>query len=148
MNKPYWKLALVISINAVVMYFIMYATLFSFDHFHLNINRFYMTLMMVAPMVVLMLAFMGSMYQNKTLNLVLGLAFAAIFVISLLLVRTQTPVGDAQFLRSMIPHHSGAILMCKQASITDPEIRDLCVHIVETQREEIAKMEELLQEHQ
>jgi uncharacterized protein (DUF305 family) len=34
-------------------------------------------------------------------------------------------VGDKQFLRSMIPHHAGAILMCEKASIKDAEIRAL-----------------------
>jgi signal transduction histidine kinase len=146
MEHPYRKFALVITINAIVMFFVMYATLYSLEHFYFNINRLYMTLMMVAPMVILMLIVMRGMYQNKTLNLVLGFVFAAVFVICLLLVRTQTPVGDAQFLRSMIPHHSGAILMCRQAEITDPEIKDLCDRIIESQKQEIAEMEELLME--
>jgi uncharacterized protein (DUF305 family) len=59
-------------------------------------------------------------------------------------MRTQAAVGDRQFLRSMIPHHSGAILMCEQASLTDPEITALCRDIVESQRAEIAKMQALL----
>jgi hypothetical protein len=42
-------------------------------------------------------------------------ALSVVFVlvithVLLLLARTQTPVGDDQFLRSMIPHHSSAIL--------------------------------------
>ena len=44
----------------------------------------------------------------------------------------------------MIPHHSGAILMCEQASITDPEIVKLCRDIVESQKKEIAQMEAIL----
>ena len=61
-----------------------------------------------------------------------------------ILARTQTPIGDAQFLRSMIPHHSSAILMCERAAITDPEIEKLCGQIVKSQREEIAQMQALL----
>ncbi len=34
----------------------------------------------------------------------------------------QAGIGDKEFLRSMIPHHSGAILMCEQATLTDPEM--------------------------
>jgi hypothetical protein len=30
----------------------------------------------------------------------------------------------------MIPHHSGAILMCEQAALTDPDIVALCRQIV------------------
>jgi uncharacterized protein (DUF305 family) len=32
----------------------------------------------------------------------------------------------------MIPHHSGAILMCEQSNLTDPEIISLCDEIVQT----------------
>jgi uncharacterized protein (DUF305 family) len=59
-------------------------------------------------------------------------------------MRTQTPVGDVQFLRSMIPHHSSAIVMCEHARITDPEIETLCGEIVEAQEREIAQMQAML----
>lgn len=148
MEHPYRKFALVIAVNAVVMYFVMYATIYSAEHFHFNINRLYMTCMMVAPMVILMLVFMRGMYPNKTANLAVAAISAAAFVICLLLVRTQTPIGDTQFLRAMIPHHSGAILMCKESNLTDMEIRDLCDQIIESQQREIAQMEKLLKQHQ
>jgi uncharacterized protein (DUF305 family) len=45
----------------------------------------------------------------------------------------------------MIPHHSGAILMCEQASIQDPEIQALCAAIIESQQKEIKQMETILQ---
>lgn len=44
----------------------------------------------------------------------------------------------------MIPHHSGAILMCEQASITDPEIIALCQQIISSQQKEITQMEAIL----
>lgn len=53
-------------------------------------------------------------------------------------------MGNAQFLRSMIPHYSSAILMCQEASITDADILALCEEIVRAQREEIAQMESIL----
>ena len=56
----------------------------------------------------------------------------------------NSTVGDKQFLKSMIPHHSGAILMCRQAQIKDPEITKLCGDIVKSQREEISKMRAIL----
>ncbi len=59
-------------------------------------------------------------------------------------MRRQSAVGDAQFLRSMIPHHSGAILMCEQASLTDQEIVALCRDIVAAQKAEIATMQAML----
>ena len=62
-----------------------------------------------------------------------------------LFIRQQTAITDKQFLRPMIPHHSGAILMCEQASIQDPEIQALCASIIESQQEEIDQMETILQ---
>jgi uncharacterized protein (DUF305 family) len=34
-------------------------------------------------------------------------------------------VGNELFLRAMIPHHSRAILVCEEPSITDPDIANL-----------------------
>lgn len=140
----YRKLALAVSINAVIMYLITYVMVERFDHIYLNINRAYMSLMMVAPMVVVMLLVMRSMYENRRLNYLLIAAFAGLFAICFGLARTQTPVGDGQFLRSMIPHHSSAILMCQESELSDPEIVKLCEKIVKSQEEEIAQMRAIL----
>ena len=59
----------------------------------------------------------------------------------------QGAVGNEQFLRSMIPHHSGAILMCEQASLTDPEIIALCAQIIPSQSQEIQQMQEILERY-
>lgn len=71
----------------------------------------------------------------------------ALFVGALALGRTETFVGNEQFLKSMIPHHSRAILVCEESAITDPEIIDLCEQIVSSQREEIRQMEEILERY-
>lgn len=91
-----------------------------------------------------MLVVMRSMYENARLNRLLVGGAVAVFAIVLWLARTQRPIGDDQFLRSMIPHHSSAILMCEEASLTDPEIVRLCGQIIESQRREIAEMKALL----
>jgi len=44
----------------------------------------------------------------------------------------------------MIPHHSGAILMCQEASLSRPEIVKLCGEIIKSQREEIDQMKAIL----
>lgn len=147
MASHYRKLALTLSINAVLMFFITYAMIDTVDHFHVNINRVYMSLMMVAPMAMLMLFVMRSMYTDATLNSILYAVFAVLFMASFALARTQTPVGNEQFLRSMIPHHSSAILMCEQSAITDREILTLCEEIVKAQKEEIAQMKNILQRY-
>jgi uncharacterized protein (DUF305 family) len=143
-SGAYRGLALELVIDFVIMYFVMYTMIESIGHLYLNVNNVYMTLMMVAPMAVVMLVSMRSMFRRKNLNLAIGVTAATVLAASFFAMRTQAIVGDRQFLRSMIPHHSGAILMCEEASLTDPEIVALCRDIVASQKAEIAKMEQLL----
>ena len=146
-QSHYTHLAVEMAIDFVIMYLVMYTMIATRAHFYLNINNVYMTLMMVSPMVIVMLISMRSMFNVARLNWLIGLGAAALFVASYAGMRTQAGVGDAQFLRSMIPHHSGAILMCEQASLADPEIVALCSDIVRAQRAEIAKMKAILARH-
>jgi uncharacterized protein (DUF305 family) len=44
----------------------------------------------------------------------------------------------------MIPHHSGAILMCERAKISDPQVKNLCREIIESQKREIDEMKAIL----
>lgn len=140
----YRNLAIELAIDFAIMYFVMYTMIESVGHLYLNVNNAYMTLMMVAPMAVVMLVSMRSMFRLQKWNIAIAVAAAAVFALGFVGMRTQAAVGDRQFLRSMIPHHSGAILMCEEASLTDPEILSLCRDIVAAQKAEIAKMEQLL----
>lgn len=143
-KAPYRNLAIELGVDFVVMFLVMYTMIASFDHFHLNVNNLYMTLMMVAPMTVIMLLAMRSMYPSRRLNIAICAGAAVVFIASFVGMRTQALVDDKQFLRSMIPHHSGAILMCEEAPITDPEIKLLCNDIVKAQKREIGQMEAIL----
>ncbi|WP_092161777.1 DUF305 domain-containing protein [Bosea sp. CRIB-10] len=140
----YGKLALELTLDFVVMYLVMYTMIATVAHFRFNLNNVYMTLMMVAPMTVIMLISMRSMFPSSRTNLAIGAGAIMVFALSFAGMRTQAGVGNAEFLRSMIPHHSGAILMCEKAKLTDPEIQALCRDIVDGQRKEIAQMEALL----
>jgi len=144
MKSHYRKLAFALTINGIVMYFVMYTMIDTLGHFHFNINQLYMTLMMVAPMLIVMILVMRAMFENEKLNYLLLGASAVVFVASVLFMRTQFAVGNTEFLRAMIPHHSGAILMCERSAITDPEISVLCDQIIKSQKEEIAQMERIL----
>ncbi|WP_066625542.1 DUF305 domain-containing protein [Brevundimonas vesicularis] len=135
-----------IGIDFVIMFLVMYTMIASLDHFYLNLNNVYMTLMMVAPMGLLMLGFMRGMYPSGKVNLAIAAGAVVIFLFAFWGMRTQAFVGDHEFLRSMIPHHSGAVLMCEQAKLSDPRIVSLCDDIVRSQREEIAQMKALLAE--
>ena len=146
-GKPYTMLALNLTISLLIMYLAMFVMIWSFRDFFNNTNMLYMALVMWAPMGVLMLLMMPAMYPNKKLNMILLGCFALILILSFWAVRDQTLVGDRQFVRAMIPHHSGAITMCERASIRDQEIRDICFKpngIIESQKREIAQMEAIL----
>jgi uncharacterized protein (DUF305 family) len=145
METNYKRLLVVLAINTVLMFFITFVNVWEVNHFHPNLNRIYMALMMTAPMGVVMLLAMHSMYENRKWNGLFIGGFVMLFALCLALTRLQGLVGDEQFLRSMIPHHSSAILMCERATITNPEILQLCEEIVRTQKEEIAQMEIILQ---
>ena len=147
MKSPYLTLGLNLALSAVIMYLVMFAMIDGAADFHNNLNMAYMALMMVAPMAILMLLMMRSMYQDKRLNLVLYAGFAGLFILAFAGTRLQTAIGDEQFLRSMIPHHSGAILMCREASITAPEIIALCGRIQQSQRQEIDQMTRMLERY-
>ena len=134
-------------ISLIIMYFVMFTMIYSLKELYNNLNTFYMALMMAAPMSILMLWMMNSMFNNVRLNMVLYAAFSLVFILAYFGVRSQALVGDKQFLRSMIPHHSGAILMCEQASIQDPEIKVLCTNIIISQKQEIKQMKQLLERH-
>ena len=144
----YVMLAINLLLSLAIMYFAMFAMIFSWGEFVQNINFFYMALLMWAPMAIVMLLTMKSMYMNTKLNVVLHVAFVAVFLLSLIGIRAQGLVGDREFVQSMIPHHSGALLMCQKASLKDPELRDLCYGpdgIVASQKREIAQMKAILQ---
>lgn len=143
-RRAYRWLAAELIVDFTIMYFVMFAMIASLDHLRHNLNNLYMTLMMVAPMVVVMLMSMRSMYPDRRLNFILIGSAAAIFAVATFGVRTQAAIDDQQFLRSMIPHHSGAILMCREAKIRDPEIVRLCDAIVRSQAAEIQQMEAIL----
>lgn len=144
MKGSYRSFAIELVLDFIIMYLVMYTMIASLDHFYFNLNNVYMTLMMVSPMAILMLVFMRSMYPSKRTNLLIGGAAALVFAVSFWGMRTQAAVGDAEFLRSMIPHHSGAILMCKEAELKNPEVLGLCEEIVSSQAREIAQMKALL----
>jgi uncharacterized protein (DUF305 family) len=103
-----------------------------------------MALVMGAAMAVVMLAFMLGMYKNKTRNALIFIGAAAVFVLSLWLVRSQRTVDDVSYMRAMIPHHSIAIMTSERARISDRRVRKLADGIAATQRKEIAEMEALI----
>ena len=143
-QNHYGRLLIMSLLSLVAMYFLMYSMINAIDNFYNNLNRFYMAVIMTAPMIVFELLLMGSMYQNKRLNVAIILGSILALVVFFLFIRQQTAIHDRQFLRAMIPHHSSAILMYELASIQDAEISDLCASIVQSQQQEIDEMKDIL----
>jgi len=135
------RLLLMGALHFPIMYLVMFTMIDGTVHFYNNLNMAYMAVMMTAPMLLLEVLLMSRMYQNKRALGALAAGSLVAFVIFFVFMRQQTAIGDVQFLRSMIPHHSGAILMCGQSDLSDAEIKQLCDRIVASQEEEINQME-------
>jgi uncharacterized protein (DUF305 family) len=145
MGENHYRHLLIMAILSFIsMYILMYAMVNALGNVYNNFNQFYMAGLMTAPMVVIELAVMRAMYLDKRRNalIIVGSLLAAL--VFFLLIRQQTAISDRQFLRSMIPHHAGAILMCEQASLDDPEIKELCGNIISSQQSEIDQMKSML----
>lgn len=143
-QNHYLRLAVMAGLSFVAMFALMYAMVDSISSVYHNLNQAYMAGLMAAPMVGIELLVMSAMYHNRRLNALLLVGSILAAALFWTLIRQQTAISDRQFLRSMIPHHGGAILMCTEAKISDPEIKKLCSEIVESQRREIRQMKALL----
>lgn len=146
MQSMSYKMFLVMmTISFFIMYIVMFLNIDKLAHYHTSATRIYMTLLMVASMGVVMMLMMGKMYPDKKLNTGIILTSVVVFVVVLIGLRTQTPIADVQYMKAMIPHHSSAIMVSKNAAIKDPEVRKLADSIIASQEREIAQMEAILQ---
>ena len=144
----YGRLVLMTVVSFIAMYILMYAMVNEAADVYSNVNQIYMAGLMTAAMVVIELLLMSGMYPNKRANALLIAGSVVALVACFAFIRRQTAVGDRQFLKSMIPHHASAILMCQQASIQDPQIQKLCGDIVRGQQAEIDQMKQKLRDLQ
>ena len=143
-SMSYKKFIVMMIISFLIMYIVMFLNMDKVYHYHTGATRIYMAIMMVAPMAVLMMIMMGSMYPKKKRNAGIIVAGIILFIVALAALRTQTPIGDVQYMKAMIPHHSSAIMTSKNANIKDPEVRRLADSIIASQEREIAQMEAIL----
>lgn len=143
-KSSYRMLGWMMLVHFIYMYIAMYSMVYSFGEVYLNSNTFYMTALMVAPMSAAMILMMSSMYKNRSQNIVWIVGSVGAFILFWTFMRTQAFVGDKQFVRAMIPHHSGALLMCGKAQLSDPELILLCKQIIEGQESEISQMKRIL----
>ena len=143
-QNHYLRLAAMIVLSFISMYVLMYAMVNTLGDVYNSLNQVYMAGLMTAPMVVIELLLMSGMYKNKKLNALLITGSCVAGIAFFLFIRQQTAISDRQFLRSMIPHHSGAILMCNEASLQDQRLLELCKTIMTGQQQEIDQMRAIL----
>lgn len=128
------------------MYFAMYAMADRWEHVYLNLSNVWMTGFMTAAMSVPMLLTMGQMFPTPRAKVIAWGVIVVMGLASWFLLRAEAGVGDRQFMRAMIPHHSAAIQMVRESSITDQRVKAIADGIIESQEREIAELKALLDE--
>jgi hypothetical protein len=124
----------------------MYQLVYSFDHATFSLNRLVASLVMGSVMTVIMLGFMWPMVRGGAVKLGVLIGAVVLGIAILLINRNQTLIGDEQFMKSMIPHHSIAINNARKSDIRDPRVQRLANAIIEAQVREIAEMKWLLED--
>jgi uncharacterized protein (DUF305 family) len=142
----YRRFAAMIATSVVVMFGIKYLSTYEWSHVWYSETRTYMALTMGGAMAVIMLGFMLGMYRNRRINIAIFAGAATLFGVSLWLVRSQTTVQDRSYMKSMIPHHSIAILTSERSELGDYRVCELAEEIITAQRREIAEMEWLIRD--
>ena len=139
-SGSYKKLLWMMFISFAAMFILMYAMLDKLENVIPNVNQFYMAGLMASPMLLIELLLMQKMYPHEKFSVSLmglGLVLLLLFWSG---IRKQTAVDDIQFLKSMIPHHAGAILMVEESQLEDPEVKKLAEEIISAQNREIEFM--------
>lgn len=144
-GMSYKHFSIMMLISFFIMYIVMFLNIDDISHYHTSTTRIYMALLMVSPMAVVMMAMMGKMYPNRKTNMGIIIAAIVVFIVTLTALRTQTPIGDVQYMKAMIPHHSSAIMVSKHANIQDPEVKKLSEQIIASQEKEIAEMNQMIE---
>jgi hypothetical protein len=125
---------------------LMYQLIYSLDHALFSVNRLIASLAMGCVMTIVMLSFMWSMYKGTGIKITILVVAALVGVTLLSVNRRQVLIGDINFMKSMIPHHSIAVNNARKASISDPRVRELADVIIESQLREIAVMKLLIED--
>lgn len=140
------RFAAMIATSTVFMFFFMYQLVYSPVHTTFSLSRLVSSFVMGCVMTVIMLGFMWSMYKRMATKVAV-LAGALLLGTALLAInRSQALIGDINFMKSMIPHHSIAINNARRSSISDPRVRELADAIIAAQVREIAEMKALIQD--
>ena len=144
MHMGWGRFAAMIATSTVVMFFLMYQLVYTSEHATFSLNRLLSSLIMGAVMAVVMLGYMWSMYRGTAVKVAVLTGAAVLAGVLLWLNRGQRLVGDTEFMKAMIPHHSIAINNARKADIRDPRVRKLADQIIASQVREIREMQLLV----
>ena len=137
------RFAAMIAVSTAVMFPLMYQLVYSWDHATFSLTRLASAVVMGCVMAAIMLAFMWKMYRGQGTKLAVLIGSIVLGLVVLMVNRQQSLIGDIDFMKSMIPHHSIAINNARKADIRDPRVRKLADGIIRAQVEEIAEMKAL-----
>ena len=145
MMKMGWgRFAAMIATSTFIMFFLMYQLVYEADHATFSVNRLVASLVMGSVMTAVMLGFMWSMYEGTGIKMAVLAGAIVLGGLLLYVNRSQTLIGDVEFMKSMIPHHSIAINNARKSDIRDPRVRELANEIIAAQVREIEEMKLLI----
>ncbi|MDI6835233.1 MAG: DUF305 domain-containing protein [Rhizobiaceae bacterium] len=144
MGMGWGRFAGMIAVSTIIMFFLMYQLVYSYDHALFSLNRFLASLLMGCVMAVIMLGFMWSMYSGRGVKITIVVIASIAAVVLFYINRNQSLVDDTTFMKAMIPHHSIAINNARKATISDPRVRRLADQIIASQMQEIEEMNRLI----
>ena len=144
-SSGHWPVPHLVMFIGMVLFHLFGMPLFMLDSlsdFYISLNQIYMAIAMGTVMVMLEAIMHPMPWKWWTICLS---ALIAVY----LAIRMQWFVGDRQFLRDMIPHHSMALLTAKyrESRTTDGNVRLLAKSIQDTQRKEMTFMRSWLGSH-
>lgn len=144
-HGSYLRFFTMIATSMTAMFVLMYLHSYQIiDHAWFSETRLFMTMIMGASMMAIMLAFMLGMYKNNKANVAIFVGAGLLLLSAVWLVRSQVTVTGVDYMEGMIPHHSIAVLTSERARIEDVRVRKLADEILKAQRKEIKEMEWLI----
>ena len=127
------------------MFFHIYGMINSWGDFYINLNQIYIAGAMVGTGTVIEVLLMHKAHKSKKLVYWTAAVGTAVFVLCFVATRGQWFIGDRQFARSMIPHHSSTILMCRRANLKDEELIEWCRKTIEHHERSIEELRHILE---
>ena len=86
----YKRFLAMVATSTVVMFVLMYTTVYTLDHVWFSQTKFWMALYMGATMAIIMLSFMLSMYGDRRKNLAIYAGSAVLIAASLFIARDRS----------------------------------------------------------